>query len=41
MNSPLQSWNEDHDKAVRITCYLIGALSIAFCLALFVYLMLM
>jgi hypothetical protein len=41
MNYPLRSWDEDHDKPVRITCYLITALSIAFCVALFVYVILM
>jgi hypothetical protein len=29
MNHPLQSWHEDSDKEVRLTCYLIAALSAA------------
>jgi hypothetical protein len=41
MNYPLQSWDEDHDKEVCITCYLIAALTIGFCLGLFIYVMLM
>ncbi len=41
MNHPLQSWHEDSDKEVRLTCYLIAALSAASCLALVVYVMLM
>ena len=41
MNHPLQSWHEDSDKEVRLTCYLIAALSAALCLALVVYVMLM
>ena len=35
------SWDADHDGAIRMTCYLIGALSIAFCVAMFIYLILM
>ncbi len=35
------SWDEDHDAGIRVTCYLIGALSIAFCIAMFVYLIFM
>jgi hypothetical protein len=41
MNHPLPSWHEDSDKEVRITCYLIAALSVALWLALVVYVMLM
>jgi hypothetical protein len=35
------SWDEDHDAGIRMTWYLIGALSIALCVAMFVYLILM
>jgi hypothetical protein len=41
MNYPLHSWHEDSDKEVLITCYLIAGLSVALCLALVVYVMLM
>ena len=36
-----QLWDEDHDSAIRMTWYLIGALSIAFCVGMFIYLILM
>ena len=41
MNYPLHSWNEDLDRPLRVMCYLVAALSVAFCLALVVYVILM
>jgi hypothetical protein len=41
MNYPLHSWNEDRDRPLRIMFYLVAALSVAFCVALVVYVILM
>jgi hypothetical protein len=41
MNYSLHSWNEDHDRPLRVMCYLVAALSVAFCLVLVVYVILM
>ncbi len=40
MTYHLHSWVDDQDRAMRVSCYLIGALCIALCLAFFVYLLL-
>lgn len=36
MNYLLHSWNEDDDRPLRIMCYLVAALSVAFFLVVYV-----